>query len=110
MVPALSGKSRNRRWANKVQGGKALKGEILMTTGMVMRVIEGRGFGFINNPSGKDVFFHYTQLDGIDFEALKEGQNVSYKVGLGAKGFEAKDIRLYKGDLDLYNSKLHLRG
>jgi CspA family cold shock protein len=80
-----------------------------MTTGTLKRVVEGRGFGFIGNPSGKDVFFHYTQLDGVDFEALKEGQNVSYRLGLGAKGFEAKDIRPYKGNLELYTADLHLR-
>ena len=80
-----------------------------MTTGTVTRLVEGRGFGFINNPSGKDVFFHYTQLDGINFETLKEGQNVSYRLGLGVKGFEAKDIRLYKGNLELYTDGLRLR-
>ena len=80
-----------------------------MTTGTVTRLVEGRGFGFIDNPSGKDVFFHYTQLNGVDFQALKEGETVSYRVGFGAKGFEAKDIRPYKGNLELYTDKLHLR-
>jgi CspA family cold shock protein len=67
-----------------------------MTTGTVTRLVVDRGFGFIGNSTGKDIFFHYTQLDGIKFQALKEGQNVSYRVGLGAKGFEAKDVKLYK--------------
>lgn len=67
-----------------------------MTTGTVRLVVEDRGFGFIGNDSGRDVFFHYTQLDGIKLQNLKEGQNVLYKVGLGAKGFEAKEIKLYR--------------
>jgi CspA family cold shock protein len=67
-----------------------------MTTGTVRRLVEDRGFGFIDNHSGQDIFFHYTQLDGIKFQALREGQNVCYRVGLGAKGFEARDIKLDK--------------
>lgn len=65
-----------------------------MTTGTVTRLVVDKGFGFIGNSSGKDIFFHYTQLDGVAIQALREGQNVSYKVGLGAKGFEARDIKL----------------
>ena len=65
-----------------------------MTTGVVRRLIEDRGFGFVSNSSGKDIFFHYSQLDGIKFNSLHEGQSVSYRVGLGVKGFEARDIRL----------------
>ena len=67
-----------------------------MTTGTVRRLVEDRGFGFIGNNSGKDIFFHYTQLDGIKFQTLREGQNVSYRVGLGSKGFEARDIKLFQ--------------
>ena len=98
MVPVPSGKRKNRLWADKSRAGgvKTLEGVITMTTGTVRRLVEDRGFGFIGNNSGKDIFFHYSQLDGIKFQALKEGQYVCYRVGLGAKGFEAKDIKLYK--------------
>ena len=65
-----------------------------MTIGTVRRLVEDRGFGFIGDNSGQDIFFHYSQLEGINFQMLREGQNVSYRVGLGAKGFEARDIRL----------------
>jgi CspA family cold shock protein len=67
-----------------------------MTTGTVRRLVEDRGFGFIGDASGKDIFFHYTQLDGINFQALREGQSVCYRVGLGAKGLEARNIKLNK--------------
>jgi CspA family cold shock protein len=67
-----------------------------MTTGTVRRVVEHHGYGFLGNNSGKDIFFHYSQLDGVKMETLKEGQNVTYKVGLGNKGLEARDIRLLK--------------
>ncbi len=67
-----------------------------MTTGKVRRLVENRGFGFIGNNHGKDIFFHYSQLNGIKFQMLREGQNVCYRVGLGVKGFEARDIKLNK--------------
>ncbi len=67
-----------------------------MTTGTVRRLVENRGFGFIGDGRGRDIFFHYTQLDGIKFQTLKEGQYVTYRVGLGTKGFEARDVRPYK--------------
>ncbi len=61
----------------------------------VIRLLDGeRGYGFVSNHSGKDIFFHYSQLQGVKFQALKKGQNVSYKVGLGDKGFVAKDVKL----------------
>lgn len=67
-----------------------------MTTGVVRHLVGGRGFGFIGRNGGKDIFFHYTQLQDVKFQTLREGQNVSYKVGLGAKGFVAKDVKLCK--------------
>jgi CspA family cold shock protein len=67
-----------------------------MTSGII-RLLDGeRGYGFVSNASGKDIFFHYSELQGIKFQTLKKGQSVSYRVGLGEKGFIAKDIRLRK--------------
>jgi CspA family cold shock protein len=63
----------------------------------VIRLLDGeRGYGFVSNNSGKDIFFHYSQLQGVKFQTLKKGQSVNYKVGLGDKGFVAKDIKLSK--------------
>ena len=83
-----------------------------MTTGTVTRLVEDRGFGFIGSSSGKDVFFHYTQLDGIDFQALKEGQNVCYfrKSASAPKALNPRKSGLIKGNLDLYPQQLRLRG
>lgn len=65
-----------------------------MTNG-VIRLLDGeRGYGFVSSDGGKDIFFHYSQLQGVKFQTLKKGQSVSYKVGLGDKGFIAKDIKL----------------
>ncbi len=64
-----------------------------MTSGVIRRVVDGRGFGFVSNGSGRDIFFHYSELSGINFQSLKEGQKLIYRVGLGTKGLVAKDIR-----------------
>jgi CspA family cold shock protein len=64
-----------------------------MTTGVVKRLVGEHGYGFVSNNAGKDIFFHYSQLQGVKFQSLKEGQNVTYKVGLCDKGFMAKEIR-----------------
>jgi CspA family cold shock protein len=97
MAPAPSGRRKNRLWAdNSELVAPFLERGRTMTTGTVRLLVEDRGFGFIGNNTGKDIFFHYTQLDGIKFQTLKEGQYVCYRVGLGAKGFEAKDIKPYR--------------
>lgn len=64
-----------------------------MTTGVVRRVVGEHGYDFVSSNAGKDIFFHHSQLQGINFKSLREGQNVVYKVGLGEKGFIAKEIK-----------------
>ena len=65
-----------------------------MSSGTIRRLVKGHGFGFIACSGGRDVFFHYSKLEGVNFNLLKEGQSVNYKIGLGSKGFEAMDIKL----------------
>jgi cold shock protein len=65
-----------------------------MTKGVIRRLVDERGFGFVSNNAGKDIFFHYSELEGVNTRILKEGQSVSYRVGLGAKGLIAKEVRL----------------
>jgi cold shock protein len=67
-----------------------------MTSGVVRRLVDGHGYGFVSSSAGKDIFFHYSQLNGIGFTALREGQSVMYRVGLGDKGFVAKDVKPLK--------------
>jgi CspA family cold shock protein len=65
-----------------------------MTKGVIRRLVDERGFGFVSNSTGKDIFFHYSELEGVNTRILKEGQSVSYRVGLNAKGLIAKDVKL----------------
>lgn len=64
-----------------------------MTTGVVQHLVDEQGYGFISSSRGKDIFFHESQLQGVNFHSLKKGQGVIYKVGIGDKGFIAKDVK-----------------
>ncbi|MCH9686831.1 MAG: cold shock domain-containing protein [Deltaproteobacteria bacterium] len=63
-----------------------------MTEGTIKRLTD-RGFGFINDGSGKDMFFHMSNVEGASFESLREGQKVSFTVGEGPKGPRAENVR-----------------
>ena len=56
-----------------------------MAEGTIKKVTQ-KGFGFIDTESGEDLFFHSSNLEGVTFEQLQEGQRVSYTAGHGPKG------------------------
>jgi CspA family cold shock protein len=51
-----------------------------------------KGFGFITDENGKDVFAHYSQINATGFRALEEGQSVTFDVAQGQKGPQAENI------------------
>ncbi|ETP71597.1 cold-shock protein [Oribacterium sp. C9] len=51
-----------------------------------------KGYGFISDEAGKDVFVHYSGLTGDGFKSLEEGQNVEFNVQDGAKGPQAVNV------------------
>lgn len=53
---------------------------------------EAKGFGFIEQSSGPDVFAHFSAISGSGFKTLTEGQQVSFTVTQGAKGPQAENI------------------
>ena len=61
--------------------------------GKIKRVVRDRGFGFILTSDGKEVFFHRSGLQGMDFEGLKEGLPVEFEVEQGEKGPRATNVR-----------------
>jgi len=66
-----------------------------MPKGTIRRLITDRGFGFIQTAEGKDLFFHRSELEGVDYSSLREGQEVEYEVGQGRNGRpEAVGVRL----------------
>ena len=64
-----------------------------MAEGTIKRLTD-KGFGFIDNGTGKDMFFHLTALNGVQYEELQEGQRVTYEEGMGPKGPRAENIQI----------------
>ena len=52
-----------------------------------------KGFGFIISPEGKDVFVHFTSIEGDGFRSLKDGETVDYEQIQGEKGLLAQHVR-----------------
>lgn len=63
-----------------------------MAKGTVKWFNETKGFGFIQQESGEDVFVHYTAIQGDGFKTLKEGQDVEFEVTDGPKGPQASNV------------------
>ena len=63
-----------------------------MSEGTIKRLTD-KGFGFIETGTGKDMFFHMSNLEGVSFEQLQEGQRVSYTEGSGPKGPRAENVK-----------------
>lgn len=61
--------------------------------GIIKRVIRDRGFGFIRAEDGKEIFFHRSSLQELNFDSLKEGQSVEFELEGGPKGPRAVTVR-----------------
>ena len=61
-------------------------------TGTVKWFNEAKGFGFIEQESGPDVFAHFSNIAGSGFKTLAEGQKVEFTVTDGQKGPQAENI------------------
>ena len=64
--------------------------------GTIKRVVWEKRFGFISAEDGREVFFHRSALEGVDFDALEEGTGVEFNVESGPKGPRAVNIRTMK--------------
>ncbi len=61
--------------------------------GTVKRVIRDRGFGFIRSAEGREIFFHRSSLQNLNFDTLKEGDAVEFDMENGPKGPRATAVR-----------------
>jgi cold shock protein len=65
-----------------------------MATGTVKWFNDAKGFGFITpDDGGKDLFAHFSEIQGTGFRSLQESQRVEFTVAQGAKGPQATQIR-----------------
>ena len=62
------------------------------TTGTVKWFNEAKGFGFIEQESGPDVFAHVSAIAGDGYKTLAEGQKVEFTITQGQKGPQAENI------------------
>jgi cold shock protein len=61
-------------------------------TGRVKWFNDSKGYGFIEQEGGRDIFVHYTAIEGEGFKSLAEGQKVEFEVIEGTKGPQATKV------------------
>jgi cold shock protein len=65
-----------------------------MHTGKVKKIIRDRGFGFISDTDGREVFFHQSSVMDSKFDTLTEEQKVEFDVETSAKGPRAINVKI----------------
>lgn len=63
-----------------------------MATGTVKWFSNQKGYGFITTDDGKDVFVHYSAVEGDGFKTLQEGMKVQFEITQGPKGEQATKV------------------
>jgi CspA family cold shock protein len=63
------------------------------TTGRVKWFNNSKGYGFIEIEGGKDVFVHFSAIEGSGYRSLEEGQAVEFEVTQGTKGPQASNVK-----------------
>ncbi|MBI3583254.1 MAG: cold-shock protein [Nitrospinae bacterium] len=66
-----------------------------MAKGTVKWFNESKGYGFIKQENGEDVFVHFSAIKGDGFKTLKEGQEVEFDVTQGEKGLQAVNVKSF---------------
>jgi cold shock protein len=64
-----------------------------MEQGTVKWFNDAKGFGFISQQSGDDVFVHFSAIQSNGFCSLQEGQAVEFSVARGPKGFQGENVQ-----------------
>ncbi len=63
-----------------------------MANGTVKWFNDSKGFGFISQENGDDVFVHHTSIQGDGFKTLAEGDKVEFEITQGQKGSKAENV------------------
>lgn len=63
-----------------------------MPEGKIKWFNDSKGFGFIEQEGGEDVFVHFSAIEGEGFKTLAEGESVSFDIQEGPKGLQAANV------------------
>ena len=63
-----------------------------MTTGKVKWFNDSKGFGFLEQEQGEDIFVHFSAITGNGFKSLAEGDSVQFDIVKGPKGLQAANV------------------
>lgn len=72
-----------------------------MSLGKVKWFNDAKGYGFITHEDGRDVFVHYSSIEGDGFRSLTQGQEVEYEAEEGPKGLHASLVRKLPASVSL---------
>jgi cold shock protein len=93
-LPARAGGFRQRLITRLASAQARRKEEHPVATGRVKWFNNSKGYGFIEQEGDKDVFVHYSAIQGGGYRSLEEGQAVEFEVQQGQKGPQAANVRL----------------
>jgi cold shock protein len=76
-----------------IAGRRSGEEDVGMSVGKVKWFNDAKGYGFITHEDGRDVFVHYSSIEGDGFRSLNPGQDVEYEFTEGPKGLHASAVR-----------------